>query len=501
MKIFSAAQTRALDAYTIEHEPIASIDLMERASQTFTDWFFDSFRDTSKKVYLFCGIGNNGGDGLAIARLLHYLSYEVEVLFCKISSNVSPDCATNLQRLPERADIPIINLAKGAPFPQLEEEALIIDAIFGSGLNRPVEGYWAELMEWINGCKQTIIAVDMPSGVFADKHTASTSIKAQYTFSFEFPKLAFVFPENQFRIGKWHFGSIGLHRDIMEQTEVPYHYVDEPFARSLIRKRNKFDHKGTFGHALLIMGSFGKIGAAVLAAASCLRSGAGLVSVHAPKCAYEILQISLPEAMVSLDADQQHFSQLPDLSPYRAIGIGCGLGQAKESASALKNLLDNWNKPLLLDADALNILSKHQEWYPLIPKNSILTPHPKEFERLFGPSENDFERNALQRDWAQKLGCYIVLKGANTCISSPDRNCYFNSTGNPGMATAGSGDVLSGIITSLLAQSYSSFEAAILGVYLHGLAGDCALDTLSQEALIASDITQYLSQAFKKLNR
>lgn len=499
MKILSASQTRALDAYTIEHEPITSIDLMERASLTFVNWFVKQFPSTEKTVYIFCGIGNNGGDGLAVARLLQQRFYTVEIYCCAISEKLAPDFETNLSRLPKRADIPIYNIQAEDDFPRLQEQGIIIDAIFGSGLNRAVEGYWAKLILWLNQQSLTKVAIDIPSGLFADQHTAGTSIQADYTFSFELPKLAFFFPENQNRLGSWHFQSIGLNQDFIQQTESTYFYVNHNLAKSLLRKRQKFDHKGTFGHALLIMGSYGKVGASILAAKACLRTGAGLVSVHAPKCAYEILQISIPEAMVSLDEEQFVFSKSPNLEAYSTLGIGCGLGQDNKSASALKQTLSNWKKPMLLDADALNLLSQNKDWYTLLPENSILTPHPKEFERLFGSSSNHFERFALQQKMAQTLKCIIILKGANTCIALPDGTCYFNTTGNPGMATAGSGDVLSGIIVALLAQAYLPFEAAILGVYLHGLAGDLAAEELGQASLIAGDLVKYLSTAFIRL--
>ena len=353
MKILSASQIRALDAYTIEHEPIASIDLMERASLTFVLWFVKQFPDTEKTIYIFCGIGNNGGDGLAIARLLQQHFYTVEIYCCAISENQSPDFRVNLERLPKRSDIPFHRFQSGSSFPPLQEQGIIIDAIFGSGLNRAVEGYWAALIEYLNEQAIIKVAIDIPSGLFADQHTAGISIQADYTFSFELPKLAFFFPENQNRLGIWDFQSIGLNQDFIQQTESEYFYVDQNLVSSRLKKRQKFDHKGTFGHALLIMGSYGKVGAAILATSACLRTGAGLVSVHAPKCAYEILQISIPEAMVSLDKEQFVFSKLPNLKPYATLGIGCGLGQDEKSAFALKQVLSNWKKPMLLDADAL----------------------------------------------------------------------------------------------------------------------------------------------------
>ncbi len=499
MKIISASQTKELDQFTIENEPISSLDLMERASLCFVDWFTEQFQNPDQPIYIFCGPGNNGGDGLAIARLLHQRMYTVILYLCEIGSSRSPDFKSNLERLPPRSNIPVSSLKKDSSLPDLPEQALVIDSIFGSGLNRPVEGYWAKLFEHLNNHAATIVSVDIPSGLFADRTTSGIAIHADYTFSFELPKLAFLFPQNQKYTGQWTVRTIGLSPTFLEQLKTPFHYLDELVIKPLLHHRSKYDHKGTFGHALLIAGSYGKVGAAILAARACLRSGAGLVSIHAPKCAYEILQISIPEAMVSIDRHQFFFSEAPNTDRYSSLGIGCGLDQGLTVVHALIQTLEKTKKPMVIDADALNILGKNPDKMKLIPKGSILTPHPKEFERLFGPAADDFSRNELQRNQSEKLGVYIVLKGANTCISTPEGDCYFNSTGNPGMATAGSGDVLTGVLTGLLAQGYAPLTAALLGVYLHGLAGDIAARELEHESLIASDIIGHLGAAFQEI--
>lgn len=499
MKILRASQIRDLDRYTIDNEPIASIDLMERAAATFVDWFTNQFQDVKRPVIIFCGIGNNGGDGLAAARMLHKRFYEVSVYWCQISDKTSDDFDANLKRLPPRNAIPLHKIQKNDGLPELPAQAIIIDAIFGSGLNRPVEGYWAELLEHLNGQSATRVAIDIPSGVFADQYTQSTSFHADFTLSFQLPKLAFFFPENNRRVGQWIVRSIGLDESFIEQTETPFHYLDETTVKPLLQSRHRYDHKGTYGHALLMMGSIGSVGASILAARACYRSGAGLVTVHAPKCAYEILQISIPEAMVSIDQHKFFLSQVPDLERYAAVGVGCGIGQRQTTVDTVRELMKKCDKPMVIDADAINILGQQKDAFDLIPEGSILTPHPKEFERLFGKTGNSFEENELQRKRAQELGVYIVLKRAHTAIAFPDGSCYFNATGNPGMGTGGSGDVLTGILTGLLAQGYSSGSAARLGVYLHGLAGDLAAADLEQEAVIAGDLVQYLGKAFLKL--
>lgn len=506
MKIFSAEQTRAWDAFTIQHEPIASIQLMNRAAETFARWFAQHFPDIEKPVYLCCGTGNNGGDGVAVARLLHWMGYQTQLLIFDLTAKRSPDFEAQIENLPRHDNVQIKRLKSASEFPVLPLEALVVDALFGSGLNRPLEGDWAKVVEWLNTLSNEKIAIDLPSGLLPDAHTAGWAVvQASHTFSFERPKLAFFFPENASRVGVWSFGSIGLHPDFDAATDTPFRLVDENELNTLYRPRPRFAHKGNFGHALLIAGSFGKMGAAVLAAKACLRAGAGLLSVHVPRCGNIILQTTVPEAMVSADQRAKRWTMNPELSPYASIGVGPGVGRDPQTALALEALLralaGQQDARLVLDADALNLLAENPSFWSFLPKNAILTPHPKEFERLFGETRNDFERNKLQREMAQKHGVFILLKGAYSAVACPDGACWFNTTGNPGMATGGSGDVLTGILTGLLAQGYAPKEATLLGVYLHGLAGDLAANDLGEEALLAGDLVDYLGKAWKRFNR
>ena len=503
MKILSADQIRGLDAYTIIKEPISSIQLMERASTVFVKWFMEMFPLKNKKIAVFCGIGNNGGDGLAIARLLYAEFYDVDVYLVLISEKTSDEYKYNLERLANYKGVNIYQISKGDSFPHIkQDDYVIIDAIFGSGLNRAVEGYWGELLEAINALDCTKVAVDIPSGIFADRHSEEHCYHADYTLSFELPKLAFLFAENAQAVGEWTYRSIQLNQGFIGKVKTNNFYIDQKLIKSIYKKRSKFAHKGHYGHALLIMGSYGMAGAASLAAEACLRTGAALATIHAPKAIYQILQITIPEAMISIDEEEKHFSNMTNTDGYSAIGIGCGLGKHPVTKEALSHFLTNTTLAPVIDADALNIISENKSLLQSIPKKSILTPHPKEFERLFGKTKNDFERNDLQRNKAKELGVYILLKGAHSCIATPEGDCYFNSTGNPGMATAGSGDVLTGMIVGLLAQKYSAFEAVILGVYLHGLAGDIAAKTASsQEAMLASDIIFSIGKAYGNISQ
>ncbi len=326
-----------------------------------------------------------------------------------------------------------------------------------------------------------------------------TIIKADYTLCFQFPKLCFLFPENEFIVGQWHVLPIGLHPDFIKNTACKNYLVEFEDAKAMLKPRAHFSHKGTFGHALLIGGSKGKIGAAVLMGKSCLHSGAGLVSVHLPACGNVIMQTAVPEVMVSIDEDENECTILPRLDPFSAIAAGPGLGTGKLSASMLKHLIQEAKVPLLLDADAINIISENPTWLAFLPKGTVLTPHPGEFARLAGKTTNGFDRLEALRSLCVKYSLNIVLKGAYTVVCSPLGNCYFNPTGNPGMATAGCGDMLTGIITGLLAQGYNTTEACILGVYIHGYSGDISAEISGFEAMIAGDIIQNLGKAFMQL--
>jgi ADP-dependent NAD(P)H-hydrate dehydratase / NAD(P)H-hydrate epimerase len=501
MKILSATQIRELDAYTIAHEPIASIDLMERAASAFVQWFLEKFDDRDIPVVIFCGSGNNGGDGLAVARMLLYEFYNVQVFCCEISKNQSADYLENLSRIPEYSNLSVLPLAEGDEVPPLPPQAILIDALLGTGISRPIEGFWADFIQTLNQFSGIKVSIDLPSGLIADTSTSGTSFCAGYTFCFETPKLAFFLPENAAKVGEWSYASIGLDPDFIAQTATPYHYLTIADVQSFVKHRTKFAHKGQYGHALLIAGSQGMMGAALLSGRAVLRSGAGLLTIHAPACGYVILQTGLPEAMVSSDRHHFNFSELPDLEKYAAIGVGCGLGQKDFTVRGMDELLNNiGSKPLVLDADALNIIAA-QNWQSRIPAGSILTPHPKEFSRLFGDAPDDFARLDLLRKSAQQYKIYIIRKGAHSAIALPDGQVWFNSTGNPGMATGGSGDVLTGILTSLLAQGYPAEHACKLGVFLHGLAGDLAAESLGHEALLASDIVDHLGGAFQDLKK
>lgn len=462
MKILSIEKIREADRYTIENEPISSKGLMERAAGQVFEWLLQHINKDSK-VKIFCGSGNNGGDGLVVARRLTEVGVPNQVFIVRDFQSVKD-------------------------FPAIDGNDIIVDALFGSGLNRPIEGLAAELIEYLNQQNAIRISIDIASGLFADGPSPAAAIfKPDYTLTFQMPKLAFMMPENDPYVGQLEVLDIKLHPQYLLEVETNNFLVDREMIKPIIHKRTKYSHKGTYGHALLVAGSEGKTGAAILGAKSCLRTGVGLLSVMLPQSAWTPLQASLPEAMIHTDNK---------LEAFNAIGVGPGLGTSDDAQRMVRHLIQDTHVPLVLDADALNILGENKTWLSFLPPKTILTPHPKEFERMFGKTSNSFERLALLREKAVQYGIIIVLKGAHTAVAMPNGTVFFNSTGNPGMATAGSGDVLTGMILSLLAQRYTPEEAAVLGVYLHGLAGDIAVEAIGQESMIASDITNNIGKAF-----
>jgi hydroxyethylthiazole kinase-like uncharacterized protein yjeF len=496
MKILNVEQTRALDQYTIEHEPIAPINLMERAAQAFTDWYTARF-DKSRPVRVFCGLGNNGGDGLAIARLLTQLEYSVQTYVVRYAPRESEDFMHNHRRLKLISSISYIENERDIPV--IRNREVVLDAILGLGLSRTTEGIVQAVIDTINHSPATVVAVDIASGLFADTSNGpnSTIIQPDYTVTFHLPKLAFLQPTLGRFVGEWHSVDIGLSRAFIERTPTTYFYSSEKEVQHLLRPRDRFSHKGSFGHALLLVGSYGKIGAGVLASKACLRSGVGLLTVQVPRCGYEILQTSVPEAMCQPDGHLhiltgQSELETTDLTTYSAIGVGPGIGTAPETLAMLRKLLSEAKKPMVIDADAINLIAQNRDLIDKIPKNSILTPHPKEFERLTRRWSSDYDKLGILRDFAQRNRFVVVLKGAHTAIATPDGTTHFNSTGNPGMSTGGTGDVLTGILTALIAQGYDPIEAAVLGVFEHGRAGDRAAEKRGQIGLTASDIIQAL---------
>lgn len=493
MKILSAQQIQQWDAFTIQNEPIESIQLMERAAAKCVEWMEERFSVT-QNFKVFCGKGNNGGDGLAVARMMIAKGYTVTVFILEFGAKGTNDFQANLQHL-HLVTKNIHFIQSENFFPAISKDDIVIDALFGSGLNRPLQDLSAALVQHINQSNANIISIDVPSGLSIDKSSKNyPAVCANTTLTFQIPKLCFFMAENAENFGEVHILNIELHKTFLETVEVNVESVEKDFIAQLIKPRKSFAHKGNFGHVLILAGNIGKTGAAIMSSGAALRTGCGLVTTNLPSASMNALHANFPEAMMQLRENG-----VTDIEKISAIAVGPGLGIDEFSQQLFKQVVQSFFKPMVIDADALTILSLQKDWLKLIPAGSILTPHPKEFDRLFGVCENDFERMEKAVELSKKHSFIIVLKGHYTLIASNGR-AYFNTSGNVGLAKGGSGDVLTGMIVSLLAQQYSSLHAALIGVYLHGLAADLALEQQSYESLLATDVIHTIGKAFNFLS-
>ena len=499
MKILDQAQAYQADRVTLERQGIRSAELMERAASGLFEWLHQRLEGSPVPICLFCGIGNNGGDGLALARYLAEHGYHIAVYIVAYSEKRSEDFLLNLEALKERKVWPGLLQAE-SDFPTLEPGSIVVDAIFGIGLSRPPAPWVRNLIGHINASGASVLSIDLPSGLSMQEVPAHPEgvVRADMVLSIGSPKLIFFLPQTGVFARQWELIDIGLDPAFLEGVETEYELFGLEEARTLYRPRAKFSHKGTYGHARLIGGSYGKIGAVALAARACLHSGAGLVTAWVPQCGYVPLQASVPEAMVQTCRQADFLSDFPEEGEGYTTGLGMGMGRLPETREAFFGWLTRQKKPLLVDADGLNLLSEQPEALKALPPGSILTPHPGELQRLIGPWKDDFEKLQKARAFASRHGCVVLIKGAHTIVFFQGRG-YVNASGNPGMATAGSGDVLSGVITGLLAQGYDPLQAALLGVYLHGRAGDLMLPRTGFEALTASGITEGIGPAFREL--
>lgn len=500
MKIFEVKDLARADQVTIKNEGITSAELMERAATGVFREIHRQLNHDQIPVKIFCGIGNNGGDGLVVGRLLREQGYNVTVYIVNFTKDRTPDFLLNYNRLKDMGKPMPVLLQSEDDFPEIPATDFVIDAIFGIGLNRPAEGWVAALIKHINSSGAFVLSIDMPSGLFSNKDPAPEDaiIQANYTITFQAPKLVFYLPETAEYAGDIQVLDIGLDREFLNSVEPFAHLIDKEEALKLYVPRKVFSHKGDYGHSLIIGGSYGKIGSIALTATAALRTGAGLVTIYGPACGYQILQSVLPEAMVITDEGEKELKNIKfDLDP-NVICFGMGAGTSEETLKSYKSLLKSVKKPMVIDADGLNMLAKNKELLELLPAKSVLTPHPKELERLLGKWKDDFDKINKAKKFSGKYDVVLVMKDAKTLVIYKDE-VYINNTGNPGMATAGAGDVLAGVITSLISQNYPPLKASVLGTYIHGKAGDIAAVNLSYQSMIAGDITLNIGRAFLDL--
>lgn len=497
MKILSAKDIRLVDAKTIEYNEMFSHQLMEMAATAFFDYFVNSYTIKANTVALFCGIGNNGGDGIAVARMLHTVGYVVKLFIVETTNNYSDDCTLNIDRV-KNAGVDITTVNSANQIPSLDNIDVIVDAIFGTGLSRPLSGLAKDVVERINKAQKTVVSIDVPSGLFMDKPT-NLAIHATETITFQIPKLSLFLPDNDKFVGKLTIVDIGLDAKAISEAETEMYYLIGSAMADKLRPLAKYAHKGTQGHALVIGGSLGKIGSVTLASQAALKSGCGLVTAFVPQCGMNIIQNSFPEAMVLQDDNRKHISSISYDIAVSAVAIGMGMGQHNDTKQALHQFLQNRSTPLIIDADALNILSENSDWLDYLQPNTILTPHPRELSRLIGIWEDDFEKIALTRELARKYNLIVVVKGAHSLIID-SKNVYVNSSGTPALATAGSGDVLSGIIVGLLAQGYEPIVATQLGVYIHGMTANVTSGIINPRSFIATNIIENIGKVYDRMN-
>ncbi len=497
MKLLSADQTQKWDLYTIKNEPVSLVNLMERAASLCAEKI-ESLLKSKREIKLFCGTGNNGGDGLVIARKLAEKKIKIEVFILEYSNKKSSDFLINEKRLKQQKKVTIFYLNEKSVLPIIGKDDILIDAIFGTGLSKAISGLASKIVKHINKFSNFIVAIDVPSGLPSEISNIKDIqkkiiIEADLTLTFQVPKLSFFYSECFKYVGNFEVLDINLHPNYLKNISTKSFFITNNLVKKLQKPRLKFSHKGSFGHALLVGGSKGKLGAIILSTKAALRTGCGLTTAYIPNIGYTILQKSLPESMVIVDDEINSINKFPTTKNFSAIGVGMGMGTNIATKKSFAKWLQKIKLPIIIDADALNISSQLllENKNFKFPKNAILTPHPKEFDRLTGKSKNSFERLKKQKEFSQKHEVIVVLKGAHTSIAMPDGSIYFNSSGNELLATAGSGDVLSGIITSFLAQGYNPNEAAIMGVYTHGLCAD-AHKKQGNTTMIASDIIEMI---------
>lgn len=500
-KVFRVSEIDAIDKYTIDYENIRSLELMERASQEWVEKFFEKF-SCEIKVVVVAGYGNNGGDGFAIARLLLEKEMDVKVFHILPANGVSPDCEANRRRyVAIGGEVTEVNREEDF---MPEGDFVLVDALLGTGLSRPLSGVYAEVVRKINALSCCVVAVDMPSGLMGEDNSGNDSsaiVCADYTFTFQFPKLAFMLPENAKYVGKWKILNIGLSREIIDRKETPYYYITEEAVAGLLPKSEKFAHKGMNGRGLLVAGRYGMLGAAVLAAKAAVRSGIGLLYCHVPEGGRHIIHEAVPEALLDMEMLQHRFSDVVGMERYDAVAIGPAIGKGPEMVEGVRQLLTVWKGTTIIDADALNILSEHRELLNFLHEGCILTPHVKEFERLTGKCQNDFERLNKLSTFASQYKVCVVLKGAHTAIASTSGEICFNMSGNPGMAKGGAGDVLTGVLLGLAANGLPPLEVALIGVFAHGLSGDIAAKEYGMRGICAGILAEGMGKAWKELEK
>lgn len=501
MKIYSRKQIYEADQVTVQKENLPSINLMERAGGYIYEWVNERLQGGKVPIKVFCGIGNNGGDGMVLARYLIENNYNVTTYVVNYNTKRVPDFLEAYDRLKSATKNWPIVINEGDALPEISPQDIVVDAIFGIGLNRIVQDWVKALFSAINASNAYVLSIDIPSGMYMDisPQEGDVIIQPRFTLSFQAPKLPFFLPATAPFMQAWDVLDIGLDPEYLAKTPTDVELIGKQEVIQMYRSRHQFGHKGMYGHSLLIGGSYGKMGAIVLATKAAMRAGSGMVTAYVPQIGVPILQTAIPEAMAETDNfNGKVLEEIDFQTEANAIGIGPGMGTDKKTVKAVEDFLKAQKNPIVIDADAINIIAANPALLEHVPNLSVFTPHLGELERLIGPWEDDFDKLEKAAKFAKNHDVAIVIKGAHT-ITTYDMKLYVNDSGNPGLATAGSGDVLTGVITGLLAQGYHPMEAALMGVYFHGRAADIAINQYGIEGLMASDVTEFLGRAYMDL--
>ncbi|MBA4348461.1 MAG: bifunctional ADP-dependent NAD(P)H-hydrate dehydratase/NAD(P)H-hydrate epimerase [Thermodesulfovibrio sp.] len=518
MKVVTSDEMREIDRVTIEKYGIPGPVLMERSGLAVALRVKELY--SSKKVVVLCGSGNNGGDGLVAARNLHNMGFRVNILIFAPKDALSPDCKAQYE-IAKKIGVPV-EFRKGINRRDIHG-SVVIDAVFGTGLSRIVTGEIAKIFTLLNNSDTHVISVDIPSGISSDTgKILGQAIKADFTITFGLPKRGhYLYPGAEYT-GKLFVEDIGFPDGLLSSNKIKVDLIEKEFITGLIPQRPKYSHKGDYGHVLVVAGSKGKTGAALMTAKACMRSGAGLVTIGVPESLMNVFQRRVTEEMTLPLPDDgrgmlsaNSINTILDFASKKAdvVAVGPGIGVSSDTEKIVVELVKKSPLPIVIDADGINCLKGRRSVLKNAKSPVILTPHPGEMARLLSQKSGDRSqksevelRKEIEQDrinmavsFAKGTGTYVVLKGVPTIVSVPEGNAYINTTGNPGMATAGSGDVLTGIIASLMGQGLNPVDASILGVYLHGLAGDIAAKKKGEHSLIASDIINSLPAAFSDI--
>jgi hydroxyethylthiazole kinase-like uncharacterized protein yjeF len=516
MKVVTAEQMRNIDRKTVEGYGIPGAVLMERAGLAVSLKIREFFE--KRKVVVLAGSGNNGGDGIVVARDLFNRGWNAKVIVLAKEGKLSPDCLVQY-RIAKKMGVPMVfrTNVSGADL----HSAVVVDAIFGTGLSKPLMSPLSDVVRFLNASEVSVVSVDIPSGIFSDNgQVMGEAVRADYTVTFGLPKVGHVIYPGAEHCGKLFVENIGFPEELLTSDAIALQTVERTVASALVPERPVYSYKGDYGHVLVVAGSKGKTGAALMTARACLRAGAGMVTIGIPETLAGAFQSRVTEEMVLPLPDNGGVLAADALSPIlefldkRAdvLAMGPGLTAGPGIIKILEALLPAAAVPMVLDADAINAISGKTDILSKVKSPIVLTPHPGEMARLLrtrsrGADETEL-RNSIERDrintalsFAQNSGTYLVLKGVPTIIAEPEGRVFLNTTGNPGMATAGAGDVLTGVIAGCVGQGMSPLDASVLGTYLHGLSGDIASSKKGMHSLVAVDLIEILPEAFRELSK